>query len=309
MGDQLTTYKDQSDNFELRGELWDMIKIEALQMHEGRYVNERDVAEKRKVAVIGKRVKEVLFGEANCIGEFITIRGSKFKVVGIFGPMQVKPWTESDLESVVIPLTTMHQAFTAGEPVDYFICSAAPSVKVSSMEPKVRAVLKERHHVHPEDPQGIGGFNMEEEFSSVQNLFTGLLGFLWFVGVMTLLAGIIGVSNVMMIVVKERTKEIGIRKALGATPGSIVSMILTESVFLTGVSGYAGLLFGTFLIGAINFIMVSNEIHSENFANPQIQPLVGIVSIVVLVIAGTLAGLIPARQASRVNPVIALKDE
>jgi putative ABC transport system permease protein len=309
IGEQMVSYEGNADEYMIRGELWDMIRIEALKLYEGRYINERDVEDYRKVAVIGQRVKEVLFGNKDCFGEFITIRGMQFKVVGIFGPQQIKPWTEEDLEAVVIPLTTMHRAFSPGEPVDYFVCSAAPNVAVSEIEPKVRAVLKARHNIHPDDPQGIGGFNLEQEFKTVQNLFAGILAFLWLVGIGTLLAGVVGVSNVMMIVVKERTKEIGIRKALGATPASIISMIMTESVFLTAVSGYFGLIVGTALIGGLDYIMEVNNITQENFADPEVSPFVGIASIIVLVIAGAIAGLIPALQAARVRPVVALKDE
>ena len=309
MGSHVVSYGEASDEYVIRGELQDMIHIEALQLHEGRYVNQRDVDESRKVAVIGKRVKEVLFGTAPCIGEYVQVRGVQFRVVGVFGPMQVKPWTEEDLEAVVIPLTAMHRTFGMGDRVDYFICSAEPKVLVSEMEPKVRAVLKERHNVAPDDPRGVGGFNLQAEFLSVQVLFGGIKIFLWFVGIGTLLAGIVGVSNIMLIVVKERTKEIGIRKALGATPRSIISMILTESIFLTGVSGYLGLIAGTFVIGGIDYLMIINDADVDNFHHPEVNLTVGIGAIILLVIAGMVAGLIPALQAARVRPVVALKDE
>jgi len=309
MGTNRVSFGEESDEYEIRGELEDMIKIEALQLHDGRYINKRDIAESRKVAVIGKRVKEVLFGQAPCIGAYIQVRGVQFKVVGVFGPMQVKPWTEEDLEAVVIPLTAMHRTFGMGGRVDYFICSAKPSVLVSEMEPKVRSVLKQRHHVAPDDPRGIGGFNLQEEFLSIQLVFGGMKLFLWFVGIGTLLAGIVGVSNIMLIIVKERTKEIGIRKALGATPRSIISMILTESIFLTSVSGYLGLIAGTFIIGGIDYLLLLNEADLDNFHHPTVNLTVGIGAIILLIIAGTVAGLIPALQAARVRPVIALKDE
>jgi len=302
-------YKDIGDQYEIRGELPAMIKVEALQVHKGRYLNSRDIEENRKVAVVGKRTAEVLFGEEECIGQFIRISGVEFRVVGTFGPLQVKPWTESDLEAVVIPLTAMYRTFGTGERVDYFVCSAAPNVSVSKLEPKVQALLKRRHRVAPDDPRGIGGFNLEEEYQSVVNVFAGIKAFLWFVGIGTLLAGIVGVSNIMLITVKERTKEIGIRKALGATPGSIISMVLTESVLITSVSGYIGLIAGTFIIGAINYIMVANNIEVDNFYNPQVNLTVGLSAVALLITAGLIAGLIPARHAARVNPVVALKDE
>lgn len=302
-------YKDIGDQYEIRGELPAMIRVEALQVHKGRYINRLDIEENRKVAVVGKRTAEVLFGGEDCIGRFVRISGVEFRVVGTFGPLQVKPWTESDLEAVVIPLTTMYRTFGTGERVDYFVCSAAPNIRVSKLEPKVRSLLKERHRIAPDDPRGIGGFNLEEEYQSLVNVFAGIKAFLWFVGIGTLLAGIVGVSNIMLITVKERTKEIGIRKALGATPGSIIGMVLTESVLITSVSGYLGLIAGTFIIGMINYIMMANNIEVDNFYNPEVNLAVGISAIALLIGAGLIAGLIPARHAARVNPVIALKDE
>lgn len=302
---------DKSERYEIRGELGDMIRIEALKVYEGRYINDRDVAECRKMAIIGTRVRDVLYGkdEPNCVGKTIRIRGVEFTVAGVFGPSQLKPWNEEDQESIVIPLTTMHRTFAAGGDVDYFVCSSAPNVMVSDVEPKVKALLRERHHVDPNDPQGIGGFNLEEEFQQFKNLFTGIQAFLWFVGIGTLLAGIVGVSNIMLIIVKERTREIGLRKALGATPRAIISMILTESVFITALSGYLGLLAGTLVVGGLNYIMVSNNMDSENFHNPQVNLTIGLSAMILLVIAGAVAGLIPAMNAARVNPVLALKDE
>ncbi len=309
MGTAPVAHKDRSDSYALRGEMSDMIKIEALKMYQGRYINQYDLDESRKVAVIGDRVREVLFGDEECIGNYIRIRGVEFRVVGVFGPISIKPWNEEDLEAVVIPLTAMYRTFGRPGKVDYFVVSAADDVQVSEMEPKIRGLLKARHNVAPDDPKGIGGFNLEEEFQSIQLLFGGIRIFLWFVGIGTLLAGIVGVSNIMLIIVKERTKEIGLRKALGATPGSIIGMILTESVFLTSVSGYLGLVAGTFVIGGLNYIMLANNIENQNFYNPQVNLAVGVGAIFLLVIAGVVAGLIPALQAAKVNPVVALKDE
>ena len=298
-----------SEEFEVRGELTDMIFVEALKVYQGRYINDRDIEQARKVAIIGTRVEEVLFGEEDCLGASIQINGIDFTVVGTFGPTEIKPWTEDEMQSVVIPLTTMEKSFGTQGRIDFFICGADKNVRVSAMEPKVRSVLKARHHIAPDDPQGIGGFNLEERFLMMQNLFTGINLLLWIVGIGTLLAGIVGVSNIMIIIVKERTKEIGIRKALGATPGSIVNMILTESVFLTSISGYMGLIVGTGIIYGLNKLLVMNDVDIEYFVRPEVNIYVGFAAILILVIAGTLAGLIPALQASRVRPVVALKDE
>jgi len=309
ISDASVYYKDMGETRVIRGETANMIKIEALQLHRGRYVNKRDVEEVRKVAVLGKRTAEVLFGQVNPIGKYVRIKGVEFRVVGVFGPQEVKPWTESDLEAVVIPLTTMYRAFGTGEKVDYFVCSAARDVMVSQIEPRVQALLKRRHHIHPDDPRGIGGFNLEEQFQSVMNLFKGIKAFLWFVGIGTLLAGIVGVGNIMLITVKERTREIGIRKAMGAPPGSIVQMVLSESVLITATSGYLGLVAGTFIIWLTSYTMRVNGIEVSNFYHPQVNLTVGLSALILLVLSGLGAGLIPARHAARIKPVEALRNE
>ncbi len=309
IGQHPVVYKLNSGDYNIRGELTGMPEIEGFQITTGRYINEADIEHGKKTVVIGSTVRKELFGALNPVGEHITIRGVDFTVVGEFRPAQLKEWNRSDMEALVIPLTTMSRAFGRGENIDYMIVSAKPGYRVANMEPKIRRVLKEQKTIHPDDPQGIGGFNLEERFQQVQSLFIGIKGFLWFVGIGTLLAGIIGVSNIMLIIVKERTKEIGIRKALGATPNSIINLIITESVFITALSGYLGLIMGTFLIGLINYIMVSNNLEPENFYNPQVNITVGVVALMILVLSGVLAGFIPAMQAAKVNPVNALKDE
>lgn len=309
MGTQPIGYKDKQDSYELRGEQTEMPNIMTLVVSEGRYINQSDLNLRRKVAVIGTAVKKFLFEDDDAIGQHIRIRGMDFKVVGVFGPELDEEWAREDKEAVVIPLSTMAQAFGTNDRLDWFICLAKDGVPVSQMQTKVRALLRQRHNIDPKDPEGIGGFNMEEQVNQIQNLFLGIKFFLWFVGIGTLIAGVVGVSNIMLIIVKERTKEIGIRKALGATPGSIISMIITESIFITSLSGYLGLAFGTIIIWGINSAMYNFDIQAENFYNPEVNMTVGIFSVVVLIIAGAIAGLVPALQASRVNPVVALKDE
>lgn len=309
--DAKVVHGETAETYEIRGELSQMIKVEALKVYHGRYISDLDNEETRKVAVLGTRTAEVLFGRnaEQAIGQYVTINGAEFLVVGIFGPRVIKPWTEDDQEAVVIPLTTMHRTFGMDGRVHYFAVSAQEGYRIAQIEPQVRSLLKARHHVAPNDPRGIGGFNLEAEFQQIRGLFDGISAFLWIVGIGTLLAGIVGVSNIMLIVVKERTKEIGIRKAIGATPASIISSILTESIFITAVSGYLGLLAGVLVIGGINFLMEQAGVESQMFYNPEVNLGIAIGAMVLLTIAGTVAGLIPATLAARVNPVVALKDE
>jgi len=309
LGSLPINYKDIQEMYEVRGEETEMPKVQGLVIHQGRYINEADLKERRKVAAIGTRVSTLFFGEGDPIGKHIRVRGVDFKVIGVYGPEQLKPWNQDDTESVVIPLTTMDQAFGTRGEIDYFACLVKEEYKVTEIEDKLKTILKSRHHVHPDDVEAVGGFNLQKAFTQIQGLFLGIKLFLWFVGIGTLIAGIVGVSNIMLIIVKERTKEIGIRKALGATPGSIVNMILTESIFITALSGYLGLAIGSLIIGAISYLMYANNMDIQNFYNPEVDVRVAIFAILVLIIAGLIAGWIPARQASKVNPVIALKDE
>jgi len=310
LGSKPIVYKDENASYNCRGEYPISQHIEGFILDEGRYLNINDINEKRKVAVIGRTVKKELFGDEEATGKHIRISGIDFQVVGVFATPDVKEWNLEQMEAVTVPLTTTYSAFGIRDGrVSQFVVAAKPGFAVASIEPKVRGLLKERHMVHPEDSQAINGFNLEQEFKNVQNLFIGIKLLLWFVGIGTLFAGIIGVSNIMMITVKERTKEIGIRKAMGATPTSIISMILTESIFITSIAGYLGLIAGTFLIFGVNFLMVSFGIENQNFYDPKVNLTIAISALLFLIIAGTIAGLIPAIQAARVNPVIALKDE
>src|SRR5690606_20629221 len=263
-----------------------MIKVEGYKVYKGRYIQPSDVEDSRKVIVLGKRVAEVLFGAGqwqDAVGQSVTANGVEFTVVGIYGPDQIKPWTESDLESTVIPLTTMHRSFGTGGIIHYFALSALPEYKISDIENEVNSILKKRHRVAPDDPRGIGGFNLEEQFERINGLFSGIGLFLWIVGIGTLIAGVVGVSNIMIITVKERTKEIGIRKAIGATPGMIIRSILTESVFITLISGYLGLLAGVLLVGGIDIVMEKAQIDVNMFYNPGVGPKVAIGALIILV--------------------------
>lgn len=310
LGNRTVTYKDQSSTYESTGDYPLSKDIEGFVMDEGRYLNDNDIEDRRKVAVIGRTVKKELFGDSSAVGKHIRVAGIDFQVVGVFSTPDAKEWNMEQMEKVTVPLTTTYSAFGIQDRrVSQFVVASKEGVAVSQIQEKVRSLLKERHRIDPNDKQAIRGFNLEQEFKDVQNLFIGIKLLLWFVGIGTLFAGIIGVSNIMMITVKERTKEIGIRKAMGATPTSIISLILTESVFITSIAGYLGLLAGTFLIFILNYIMVNMGIENENFYDPKVNLTIAVSAVLFLIIAGTIAGMIPAFQAARVNPVIALKDE
>ncbi len=310
LGNRRLDYGTLSTNYEIRGEFPAGKQVSGYTMDEGRYINQFDLNENRKVAVLGRVVKKELFGDEPAVGKHIRVSGIDLQIVGVFALEDVKEWNMEDLEAVIVPLTTCYKTFgVENRRVNFFGVTGANKTPISSIEKKVRSLLKERHSIAPDDKTGIGGFNLEERFQSVQSLFFGIKALLWFVGIGTLVAGIVGVSNIMLITVKERTKEIGIRKALGATPGSIISMILTESIFITSVAGYLGLMAGTFLIIGLNYIMIEMGVENQNFYDPKVNLTIAVSALVFLIFAGSIAGLIPAIQAAQVNPVVALKDE
>lgn len=297
----------KTGNFQVVGDYPAFQHIQPVRFEKGRFINENDIQERRKVAVIGKGVYDILYerGE-NPIGTYVKAHGVYFQVVGMFRPRQSGDQGDRAANTIHIPFTTFQQAFNYGNRVGWFSVTGKPHVSGVQLEKDIRKVLSARHKIHPEDEHAIGSFNAEEEFGKVTTLFTGIKLFVWFVGMMTLLAGVIGVSNIMLIVVKERTKEIGIRKALGAPPWSIVSLILQESVVLTSLAGYIGLIAG---VGVLE--LVSSVIGDSNdaFANPQIDFNVALIGAAVLVVSGALAGIIPARHAVGISPVEALRSE
>lgn len=300
------TYKDKSGSFDVRGDAPDLIHVDAIEQVEGRFLNELDMENTRKVAVIGKSVKSGLFGEEDVIGKYIKYQGMDFQVVGVIKSNRRGENAVEDDKNIFIPLTTAQRLQNLPGKVGWFVCSTYKNIPVSEIEEPIAALIKERHQVHPDDPKGVGSNNVEEEFNEVNGLFLGINLLSWFVGIGSLIAGVIGVGNIMLIIVKERTKEIGIRKALGATPGSIISLILQESIFLTTIAGYLGL---GLSVGIISLMSMAVGEGSAFYANPEVDMRIGWISLLILVIAGALTGLIPALQASRVNPVIALKDE
>ena len=298
---------NKKGSFSTRGEVPAIYFIDPMNITEGRFINQLDIEERRKVITIGQRVKDVLFDEdEDAIGKYLRIRGADYLVVGIFNSNRRGEDGNDDEQTIFMPLTTAQQVTNQPNDIHYFVCSVHKNIRVSQVEDKVTSLLRKRHKIAPDDNMGVRSNNVEKEFREISGLFTGISLIVWIVGIGSLLAGVIGVGNIMLIVVKERTKEIGIRKAMGATPRSIVGMILLESVFITTLAGYFGLLAGTGIIVLMNLGVGEG---GEFFANPEINMNVGLGALVILIISGALTGLLPALQAAKVNPVIALQDE
>lgn len=299
---------DKTGAFTINGDSPQYRIVDPCIMKSGRFLNKKDVDEYRKVAVIGPQVREVMFeDEEEPVGKYLKIKGIYFQVVGVFEPENNVNIGGDKEQTIYIPYTTMQKAYNFGNVVHYFSVVAIDDIPVSKVEEKCMDFLAERHSISPEDEQAFGHFNLEEQYSNMANLFMGIKVLIWIVGIGTLLAGVIGVSNIMLITIKERTKEIGIKRAIGATPIKVIWQVISESVFLTSLAGSIGMIFGVLIIELVNAQMAGSE--SEMFRNPEVSFKVAFSAIIIMVLCGTIAGLVPARRAVKLKPIDALRHE
>jgi len=297
--------------FNVYGDYPEVIKQEPMDITSGRFINYSDIDENRKIAIIGEGVRKDMYlpGE-EVIGSYIKISGVNFMVIGTYkkkGSNNRNP--EEAQKQIYVPFTAFSQAFNMGDTVGWMAITANDGTSITELKPQVFDVIKSRHSIHPEDDRAIGSFDLYEEFSKINGLFVALKAVAYFVGILVLLSGIIGISNIMLIVVKERTNEIGIRRALGATPWSIRGQILMESIFLTIISGMAGIALATGVIALVNKQLDGMDTSEMMFANPSVDLRVVFTALSILIISGLLAGLIPAQNAIKVKPVDALRTE
>jgi putative ABC transport system permease protein len=301
-GEMLTKRNNKANAFQLNAVYPDSLYLAAQFVETGRFLDPVDIEQRRKSAVIGRGVRDYLFERENPIGQWIQIVGVPFQVVGVFSG-------QGDAEQerqIYIPVTTAQLAFNGADRLGMleFTIGDANAEEAKVIADQVVAQLAARHHFDPKDPQAVRVHNNVEAFERFSKIFWMISTFVIVIGVCTLLAGVVGVSNIMMIAVKERTREIGVRKALGATPNSIVFMIIQEAVFLTGIAGLFGLSAGVALLE-----VAARLVENEFVRNPSINLDVGIAATIGLIIAGALAGYFPARAAARVNPVHTLRDQ
>ena len=272
----------------------------------GRFVNEADISLERKVAVVGKKVANELYpGNPSPIGESIDINGISYVVAGICGQTSEIQMNGRLDESILLPSSTFRRAFKRGDKVDVVMMVAKDGEKISNLKPRIRRVLSMRHAISPDDEPAIEIFDISEQFAMVDNLFTGVSLLALFIGLSTLLAGIIGIGNIMWVIVKERTQEIGIRRAIGPKPSDIIVQILSEGMMLTAVAGIAGICFAALALG-VTQTLTANEISTPQFQMNLSQALAIMMTFAVL---GTLAGLIPATKAMKIKPVEAINDK
>jgi putative ABC transport system permease protein len=300
-------YRERVANFGVRGETPQFLEVGVDRPYAGRFINETDMRERRKVVVIGEAVRQLLMSdEVDPIGQYLQIRGVYFQVVGVMASVQGGDDSERTDNSVVVPFSTFQTSFNGRGRVGAMGIRVRQDTDSGELEQTLRRSLGARHRAAPGDPQAIGSFNLSKQTQRVVNLFRGVSAFVWFVCVCTLLAGALGVSNIMLISVKERTREFGVRKALGATPGSVVRLVLQEASVLTALSGYLGVVAGVLCLQLMSRYASSKQ---GPLAPPSIDLGAALIATLVLVLAGLLAGIAPARHAARIRPVIALRSE
>ena len=303
----VVVYGKETGNYQYRGVYPDYQAIENATIAEGRFINNNDMINNEKVAVIGMKMKQDLFKTKSPIGEEITVNNINFKVVGVF----VDPAGEREETRIYMPLTTMQKAYGAADKVSVLFYTMKKSdsydqalASANKFEEGLGQLLRSKNSIAPDDESAIGIHNSVKDAKQFYDLNLYIRLFFWWVGICTIIAGVVGVSNIMLIIVKERTKEIGIRKALGASPLSIIGMILHESIFITTLAGFIGLLMSLLLLE-----IVGPQIKSEFFLNPQVDFNVALTTLFLLIFAGALAGFFPAYRAAKIKPIVALRDE
>jgi putative ABC transport system permease protein len=317
IGDRTYAFGNEYGNYNTQACHPDYKVIENFQIKKGRFLNDIDMNYGRKVMVIGADIEEALFKNVDPVGQILKVGNVPFKIIGVYSEVDPREGTRQGL----IPLTTAQKLFNAGNRIHNLALTTHDVSKEESIqvEEDIRELLAKNHKFHPDDERAVGIYNSLENYIETMNIFRTIKIFVWMIGIGTLIAGIVGVSNIMLIVVKERTKEIGIRKALGATPGSIIGLVLLESILITALAGYVGMFLGISLMEGVNFMMEqqaqaqvgANGDRGEirMFMNPTVDLRIAVSAMLLLVTSGALAGYIPAKKASSVKPIEALHDE
>jgi putative ABC transport system permease protein len=295
----------KSGNFKVSGDYPILDQIQKKQLLYGRFLNENDISSIAKVAVISEDMYKQLFDKDELpIGQYIKINSISYKVIGVYKPSNT---IDFDRDCAYIPFSTFKKVYNTANKVDWMMITAHEGTDIEQMEKDVLLTLKGLHKVHPDDERAFGSVNLGKEIGKVTGFITGMQFLTWFVGIATLIAGVFAIGNILLITVKERTKEIGIRRAIGATPKSIRQQIVLESVFLTTVAGMLGIIFGSFVLFIIDTAFGQGE--DAALVNPTVDIPIILIAFVTLIVLGTLIGLIPAHMATVVKPIEALREE
>jgi len=303
-GAGLVIRKFQSGSFSVSGDFPVLNKIQNKNIISGRFINEKDIQEKRKVCVIEEEIYKQLFDiEEDAIGELISINGINYKVVGVFKESE----TIRLGDNIHIPFTTFQQVYNRGDNISWMMVTGSDTSNIEQIEKDAKLILKNLHNVHPKDKRAFGGMNLGQMFQKVTEFLLGMQFLTWFVGIATLIAGVFAIGNILLITVKERTGEIGIRRALGAKPWEIKRQIILEAVFLTSFAGVLGIILGGGALMLIDTFVAQGP--ESPLKNPTVDIPVVLIAAVTLVVLGTLIGLIPAHTAVSIKPIDALREE
>ena len=303
----LVVRKNKSSNYNVYGDYPEFTKIATKKIYEGgRFINEDDIKYSRKVCVIGERTQTELFGkDENPIGQYIRIDNIYFQVIGVHKFIPGGGF-ESDGD-IFIPFETFRKLYNSGDKVQWFTIAAYDDADAVSVEKDIKTLLKRIHRVSPEDERAFGGFNLGEIFNKIVGFSKGMTLLSLIVGIATIIAGVIGIGNILLISVKERTKELGVRRALGATPSEVRNQIILESVFLTMIAGILGIILGAFALAGIN--AATTDLTDFPYTNPTVPIPFILAALFIMVFLGTLIGLIPAQRAVSIKPIDALREE
>ena len=295
----------KSGNFRISGDYPVLDKIQKKSLIYGRFINMNDVLRESKVCVISEDIYKQLFEKnADPIGEYVKINNIGYQVVGVYEP----PTTINfDGEAAYIPFTTFQKVYNRADKIDWMMITANEGVDIKQMETDILLSLKNLHKVHPEDERAFGSVNLGNEIGKVTDFLTGMQFLTWFVGIATLIAGVFAIGNILLITVKERTKEIGIRRAIGATPIEIRRQVVLESVFLTTLAGMLGIFFGALILFAIDRLFGQEP--DSPLVNPTVNIPIILIAFTILIVLGTLIGMIPAFMATIIKPIEALREE
>jgi putative ABC transport system permease protein len=294
-----------SGNYGINGDYPLLDKIQKKKMMKGRFINQNDINNKKKVAVISEDIYKQLFEkDVNPIGQYIQVNSINFTVIGVFQNGNVNMGPSSDIH---IPFTTFQQLYNQGDNIGWIVITGKPEYNIKQIEEDTKLLLRNLNKIHPQDKRAFGSFNLGKEFKKITGFLTGMQFLTWFVGIATLIAGVFAIGNILLITVKERTKEIGVRRALGATPFEIKRQIVVEAVFLTMTSGLLGIISGGWILIVIDRIWGQGD--DATLVNASVSISVIFVALIILVILGTLIGLIPAFKATSIKPIEALREE
>ena len=309
--DKNVIYSNRGGSFSVKGVMPEYNEIERSKILKGRFLNNTDIANNRKVCILGKKVYSTMFerGE-NPLGKMVKVNGIYFQVVGV-----VRSYTENVNingtidESVILPYTTMQQVFALGDKIHFFALVADDDTPLPDIEEDIMQFIKQRHDISPTDTDAMNSFNLMEMFKAFKGLFFGIHLLIWIVGLGTLMSGIIGVSNIMLVTVKERTREIGVRRAIGAKPKNIIGQVLSESLLLTTLAGLVGLCIGVGIMAIVGMITSNMPTDDAMFQDPYMSFKAAVAATIIVIVSGLLAGVLPAWRAIQIKAIDAIREE